>query len=162
MSRDYQDAKLFFVDFDDTFFIHEHRDLTYYQRVIENPDTVYDGYASPNLALIKFLQDHPDIPIYCLTWASLSLAALPKQACFEKHLPGRQILTITTATPADKIKAMELIADMKGISYDNVLLIDDLYTTNEMAREAGFMAITPQRVQNDEYKKLLSLKGSRD
>lgn len=35
MSRDYQDAKLFFVDFDDTFFIHEHRDLTYYQRVIE-------------------------------------------------------------------------------------------------------------------------------
>ena len=71
-------------------------------------------------------------------------------------------MTITTATPADKIKAMELIADMKGVSYDNVLLIDDLYTTNEMAREAGFMAITPQRVQNDEYKKLLSLKGSRD
>lgn len=162
MSRDYQDAKLFFVDFDDTFFIHEHRDPTYYQRVIKNPDTVYDGYASPNLALIKFLQDHPDVPIYCLTWASLSLAALPKQACFEKYLPGRQILTITTATPADKIKAMELITDMKGVSYDNVLLIDDLYTTNEMAREAGFMAITPQRVQNDEYKKLLSLKGSSD
>lgn len=158
MNSNYSKAKLFFVDFDDTFFIHENRMNTdYYARVLDDPETVYDGIAVPNEPLIKFLSDHSEVPVYCLTWASLSLAALPKETYFEKCLPGRKVETITTATPKDKIYAMQLISRKLHIDARDALLIDDLYSTNQMAREAGFMAITPQQIMNDEYKKLAGI-----
>lgn len=155
MKKDYENAKMIFFDFDDTVCIHKDSIDDFYKKCIEDPDHVYDETTSPNKPLFDWLNRKLNVPMYCLTWVNLSLVDKPKSGYISKRLQGKDIKLIMTSTPEGKIEVMKLIANSNRVQYSDVLLIDDLYSTNECARSNGFMAVTPQQIMNDMYVEVL-------
>ena len=155
--RDLSGIKAVFFDFDDTLAIHdpEFETVNYWEKVWAQPDNVYDESVMPNEGIRLFLEELSGVDKYCITWASNSLAAEVKQAWLDKNFPGEFKKTICTATPKEKIRVLQVYASVFGLEPGEILFVDDLYSTLEMAMKAGFVIMTPQEIMNSVIKQFV-------
>lgn len=155
--RDLSGIKAVFFDFDDTLAIqdHEFEIVNYWEKVWAQPDNVYDESVMPNEGIRLFLEELSGVAKYCITWADNSLVVEVKQAWLDKNFPGEFKKTICTATPEEKIRVMQVYASVFGLEPEEILFVDDLWSTIVMAKKAGFVVMTPQEIMNSIIKQFV-------
>ena len=73
----------------------------------------------------------------------------------DKNFPGEFKKTICTATPEEKIRVMQVYASVFGLEPEEILFVDDLWSTIVMAKRTGFVVMTPQEIMNSVIKQFV-------
>lgn len=144
--------KVLVLDFDDTLYIHdpfEVSNISYVDRIVLGlkTDKAYiKSRMTPSMReLIKTALNH-GIPIYGLTWATSSLMMEVKQKQVNMDFGPGKIKMCSSGSAESKLTTLEVIQKMNDCTASDVLLIDDLYSTNELVRKNGFKAACPQAI----------------
>lgn len=144
--------KVAFVDFDDTLYIWDNL-----CQEVNEPEMDKTGVRKAvagdysfkrcrlNTALVEKLRKLKEngVKLYCLTWVDTSLGAELKQKRIDLDCPELEMKVIGAGRREVKVEVMREVASHMVIKANQVLLIDDLYITNEEARKANFIATTP-------------------
>ena len=142
--------RVVFVDYDDTLFVWNHSNMKYKRDILpsqvcgENP---YPAVGYANEFLINALTVcKEDSVIILLSHVPTSIELESKKEMADTHCHGLFDMFIGTDGPDSKVRVMKTFADVYGLEYTSVMLIDDRYETLHNARELGFIGKTPMEV----------------
>lgn len=151
---DFSKIKMMFFDFDDTLLIHyreqrldstgeAHRERLL-RRQVETKDgyRVFDEIGEPNELIKQFLEEHPDVPKYCISFVQDSITLPFKKQWLEMHFPNQFYDMIGTSSPERKVTVMQMYAKVYKIPPYQILFVDDYYKAVDAATDAGFCAMS--------------------
>lgn len=141
-----------FLDFDDTLCVHLVHDrvhLDWFTAMFNRDVSFYsDKDFVPLPGMLEFLQtlQTNGVVVYGLTWTDYSFVASTKKLWVDKKYPGLVKDVIGTASREGKVEFLTDYQHMFGCYRDEILLVDDLYTTVNEARDAGFQVMSASEV----------------
>lgn len=155
---DLSNVKLVFCDFDDTLCIHLHNNVT---RPTESQwkalrksvgkdlyTKCLGGLCVPNELLHKWLISYvKSTEKYLISWTEMSVIGAKLHFVEENYADVPFAGAIRVDNREDKVKVIRCIASERGLSLDEVLLIEDHPCTLTEAQTAGLMCISTAEVQ---------------
>lgn len=146
-----QQIKLAFIDFDDTICVHpKNRPIVGHEHWDKLALTGVDIYKESVIPvrMKQFIQDlvNDGIQLICLTHAPNTIIVDTKNDFLKKNYPDCFTKLVATSTTAEKVTVMKTYSEALNIPPEEILFVDDLIATLEIAREAGFNVIHPLQI----------------
>lgn len=155
---DLSNVKLVFCDFDDTLCIHLHNNVTRpteaQWRALRKSgrEDLYtkqlEGLCVPNELLHKWLLSYvKSAEKYLISWTEMNVIRAKYRFVEENYADVPFAGAIRVENREDKVKVIKSITSERGLSLDEVLLIEDHPCTVTEAQNAGVMCISTAEVQ---------------
>lgn len=151
------EIKYAFFDFDDTLCLwrYDKKQMSNYYKDLLSNNTVYDAkpgeFWHVNNSLKPIIEDLTAQGIKCfvLTWTGCSLYVDKKKEFCDKYFPGCFTDVLGVSHAEDKVKLMTAYAERDEIWNSQILFVDDLYSTLELARSVNICTTTPQLLMQE-------------
>lgn len=146
-----ENLKLVIYDFDETLCIHTNRksglDIDYDSQVVAGK-SAWDT-CNPNKSMKQFIDICKKRGItQGLISATLSYQHMHLKNEWVKENYDIELENYCVGHPEDKIKMLRALSVGLGLNKDEILIVDDMYSTLSSAANEGFQSATPMEVVN--------------